>query len=615
MSNYNAEDIIERFGGLRPMSAKTNIPVTTIQGWKKRNSIPENRMDDIIAAAKEHGVDLSGLNTTSSAKTAKSVDSDAPKSSNAIANKVENKSVNNAPYAGAAQDQKTPEIKDNSYKADKNIASQTPPKTDESVVYLNKEAAPDTAYINTRLAAAEKNAIRTSAVISTLIFVIGVGAIAILLWPKAKDVESRVEGNSRDVAQIYNDLRDMKNGGSFLDGILPKDWNEQITSMTRQATELKDQAAQIQTQVGEALKQAETISTDILGENAGSLDQRISKIETHLGTFAGNPHMSAFLNRIRNLDASTNGQNMLDSSLKELSALLSNYNGTPEQLDGYLNNARTQSQNLTQTFENVPGEDMKAAAMLLAFNQFRSTMNRDGQPFGDDLQLLKNFIGSDSTELHAAIDRLAPHAQSGVLTLSGLSSELRSIAGDAVVSSIKGEDVALEEKAKARLNDLFSVERNGELITGTSVQAKLTNAQKYLDAGELDKAIAEARSIDGKASETLAPWISEAEKTRDAQNVSSILEYNIDLRTHGLMQNVMQVKENGKLGNMAQPGTFPAAGRMIEDPKSGLKIYIPAENKVLEKPISAKTVPAIPANTETGTTSNGLIAPKGLMTE
>ncbi|MCK6417621.1 MAG: hypothetical protein L6Q57_01615 [Alphaproteobacteria bacterium] len=50
--------LIEQFGGLRPMATKTGIPVTTIQGWKKRNAIPENRFVTLREAANQHGIAL-----------------------------------------------------------------------------------------------------------------------------------------------------------------------------------------------------------------------------------------------------------------------------------------------------------------------------------------------------------------------------------------------------------------------------------------------------------------------------------------------------------------------------------------------------------------------------
>jgi len=56
-----AEAVVERFGGIRPMATKLGVPVTTVQGWKNRGHIPENRHAEIRAAAREHGVDLQGL--------------------------------------------------------------------------------------------------------------------------------------------------------------------------------------------------------------------------------------------------------------------------------------------------------------------------------------------------------------------------------------------------------------------------------------------------------------------------------------------------------------------------------------------------------------------------
>jgi len=51
-------EIIERFGGIRPMAAKLGVAVTTVQGWKERGHIPEGRLPQIIVAAAEIGVDL-----------------------------------------------------------------------------------------------------------------------------------------------------------------------------------------------------------------------------------------------------------------------------------------------------------------------------------------------------------------------------------------------------------------------------------------------------------------------------------------------------------------------------------------------------------------------------
>lgn len=54
----SVDALIERFGGIRPMAAKLDVPVTTVQGWKERAAIPERRWPEIAAAAQQHGIRL-----------------------------------------------------------------------------------------------------------------------------------------------------------------------------------------------------------------------------------------------------------------------------------------------------------------------------------------------------------------------------------------------------------------------------------------------------------------------------------------------------------------------------------------------------------------------------
>jgi hypothetical protein len=57
----NSLEIIECFGGIRPMATKLEVPVTTVQGWKKRAAIPIARKALITKAAKTHKIDLAAL--------------------------------------------------------------------------------------------------------------------------------------------------------------------------------------------------------------------------------------------------------------------------------------------------------------------------------------------------------------------------------------------------------------------------------------------------------------------------------------------------------------------------------------------------------------------------
>lgn len=51
-------DIIDRFGGIRPMASKLGVAVTTVQGWKERGHIPQGRFAQITEAAARHGIDI-----------------------------------------------------------------------------------------------------------------------------------------------------------------------------------------------------------------------------------------------------------------------------------------------------------------------------------------------------------------------------------------------------------------------------------------------------------------------------------------------------------------------------------------------------------------------------
>lgn len=57
-SDHPANAIIDAFGGIRPMATKLGVPVSTVQGWKQRDSIPAGRMGAVREAAAAAGITL-----------------------------------------------------------------------------------------------------------------------------------------------------------------------------------------------------------------------------------------------------------------------------------------------------------------------------------------------------------------------------------------------------------------------------------------------------------------------------------------------------------------------------------------------------------------------------
>ncbi len=52
------QTVIDRFGGVRKMARALGLGASTVQGWKLAGFIPSQRIPQVIAAGREHGIAL-----------------------------------------------------------------------------------------------------------------------------------------------------------------------------------------------------------------------------------------------------------------------------------------------------------------------------------------------------------------------------------------------------------------------------------------------------------------------------------------------------------------------------------------------------------------------------
>ena len=542
----NAEDIIERFGGIRPMAKKVDVAVTTIQGWKKRNTIPANRRAAILNAAMDHNIDLSGVTDMSAPPATLSPDSD-----HTLSEHTRNQDV----IANQNDDEKDaapippPSAICASTPAASRPASPTPVSAPSASAAsgtrkedVREAAANVISDLEAQLATMEKRMMTKNMVFTSALTLLVVGVGAFLLWPKADNNAAQIEAMKQEMAALEAQAKAEKSSGG-LSGLLPQNLKAQIegqmNELKSQAEQVKSQVNNVQQQVNDTMRRVEGVSTDVLGEQAGNLEQRLAKLEEHMGGLIGSPALSSLLSRLQGLQTG-GGDAQLSQAVQELNTVFQATQdqagaaidpenpdavpapAAPLSVDALLQKARSQSTALGQTFDGVPADELKAAGMLLGFTQIRGALNRDGQPFEADLELLTNLVG-DNPELQAQIQKLAPHAQSGVLTPSGLSGEFRTLAGEVVVSSLKGEDVSVKDRASAKFNELLQIEKDGELVTGTPVQATINRTESLLDQGDLAGAINAAKSLNGPEAQLVAPWIAKAEATLAGKNLEGML--------------------------------------------------------------------------------------------
>ncbi len=474
----NAAQIIEAFGGIRPMSTKINVAVTTIQGWKKRGTIPLARKNIIFKAALDNKVDLTEFFE------------DAP---------------------SFDKDDKVEEIKDVKVEAD-NIAPITPLKTEHK-----SEAVAQENFTEIALTAERKTVAKSAIIAVASVLVIAVAGIY-MMWPSFKEIGEQ----SSKIATLEDELHDIKNAQLSFKGFVPENWSKQLNDLKKQVTQAKSA-------VGDTVNSVKNLSKDLA--QANGLESRVVKLQSYVSEISNSSGMYSLLSRFQNMESSKGGESMLDNAMLNISAIMAGAEGKD---DSYINNAlnvaRSQSSSMQKTLGDVPQNELKAAAMLLALTQVRSALNRSDEAFDSDLALLMNMVGDDNSDLKTSLEKLSPHAKTGLLSPSGLQKEFRTVAGEAVAASLSGEDVSFSEKATARMNDILQLEKDGELLTGTPTQAKVKKADNMMQNGNLSGALTYLKkSLSAKELKPLRPWINQAEAVLDSAKVKKAIEQAIEL--------------------------------------------------------------------------------------
>lgn len=457
----NASDIIDRFGGIRPMSAKTGIPVTTIQGWKQRNAIPINRRNELIDAANKNGIHLGEL----------LVDIAGEKKANlSIAEEKE-------------------------IQKEKMIAAKLDPEC--------------------RPAGNSATLIAAGALIL-------VAAIAGTLFAVAPKFVKVTEQDSR-IQELEQQIAAMQNA-------------KETVLADENAARMKATIEALEGKVGALAEQTKSYAGVVEDLKTGTIAERLNKVEGHMSGLLQQANAFGLQNvvqKIQGLQSSPEGMGKIQG-LMSVFVGASEGATSSEDITARFAQLKDTNPQVAETFKDVAPEDMKAAVMLLGMTQLRDSLARDNASFDQDLQILKRTVGNDNPELLAAIDRLAPRAKSGILTPSGLSKELRGLTGEIVSASLTGQDISVEDRALARFGDVIKIEKNGEQISGTQTQINITAAQKKLDQGDVESAIALLQQIQGPAAEKTKPILESAQATMLASQIQQMVGQNIIQTLKGL---------------------------------------------------------------------------------
>lgn len=460
--------IIDAFGGIRPMASKLGIPVSTVQGWKQRDSIPAARMAAVQAAAAAAGISLSG----ETGQDAPIVPAASPES----------------PDRGAATS------KPSDSEASGSRASAATREIPEETVEAPQEHA--------HAAPARGGGMAMFALVVAL-------AVGGWVWwatagPGASGGDNaRLSALEGRVARLADAPHAGGAGQAELDSLA------------------KDVAA-LQARLAE-------IKSPDLAEALAPLRSEIDELRTAMGAAGtgGGATDPAILARLDALDteiqnaiqvASTNMQAM-SGALLEFDARLKTLAEAQAKSQGDMA-ARVAALEAGRSAEQVAVS--RASALALAAGQLRTALER-GAAFAEPLAILES-LKDDDPKLAAALETLRGMADTGAATAPALELSFAGLVPDLLAASRDGETDDLVDRLTDRINDIVRVRRTGADVPGDSVEARIARAEILLGDGDIAAATSELDGISGAAAERLAPWMMQAQGHLDARDALAEIE-------------------------------------------------------------------------------------------
>lgn len=456
--------IVERFGGIRPMATKLNVPVTTVQGWKKRDAIPAIRRDEILNAAAAYDVDLQGL-------VAETANQNSYQSN--VHHIAEDPALNQRPNQPQAPRR-----------------AEAPRNNDFNAIDLRQ---------------VRKTAQRTS-LITTACLIAIVGGAGFLLFGGDVNIGSHVNSLETRMSAVERQTQNAPTTPAVIG---------------QTVAALQTQVDNIATAIGASDDSLSQMARNVAAGTGVSLTQRLAVLEQQLAGGASGG-VAAMVDRTEILNQSPSGRMELQSALEELRGIVTGLQGRTDEMQLALIKAQGDNDALGRTLADISARDVGAAAMLLTLTEVREAADRQ-TPFAQDLVMLRDLAKATDPELAASVEKLAPYAETGILSSSGLKRELQASANDIIAAKLSGQDVSIKEKIKARIQGLFTIKKDGVAVAGSTERQLIDAASAQLDRGDIVGARATLSKLDGPAAAAAAPWKKQADATLAAQDLDAQL--------------------------------------------------------------------------------------------
>ncbi|MCZ4281079.1 mitofilin family membrane protein [Kiloniella laminariae] len=508
-----AQEIISAFGGLRPLANRLGIAVSTVQGWKERDSIPAARHEEILQAAAKANIKLdvarvresdqlnnetedqaavvSEKETESKEATVKSSSVPAGTSSGSD----DSKNGGSVPASGGKPvSGKGPEVSVKTTKIDISDGK-SDIKKEESDKSFSQAESP--AAVSPRRSGGMNS------------FLFGVGTCALVLaavvytrgyWlpmverlPVIGASENQISLENLEERIVGLEQHALTNQGQGVTENRFLSLSEQVRTLKLAQSELERQLSNL-TDGGVVVTTANVDRglMDSLRKELAETGSRLKKLEQSGGQ--GNSGSVASFD-----PAQASRLEALQSEVASLSARFDNL-GTGQ--------------------TTRPGPATNDVYLALAVLQLRDALRGSG-PFIRELDLVR-AVSSENATLQDLVAPLSSFASEGLPSMTELRADFPAAARSALSADKVAGGQTWVDKALGRISNVISI-RPVDVLDGQGTASVLARAENYLLEGDLTGAVRELEGLTSAARSGMETWLLQAGHRLEGERVSGKL--------------------------------------------------------------------------------------------
>lgn len=523
------EALVEKFGGIRPMAGKLGIPVTTVQGWKKRGHVPENRRADILAAAASHDISLTEeeLDRAISLlpEEAEGGETPPPPHPEPQIIDVEPEQIAPSPAPDPVAPMPPPEmpsrpataVPDPDAEPKQDGPAETPPPPHAPPP---EPPARDTAQRTSRIGAA--------AFVVALVG-LGTGVFGLMRHgdlpglgrtAEAPASATELEAMRVQVAALSGDLEQARAEIGRLqqqaaDAPPPTEipapiaaLPEQVDALSRELESLRG-AIQALPAIPTEGNASDPAALDALRQDVERLAGEVQSLASRPAPSGGEPvDLSPVVQAVNDLGSRVSALESAPPPAAEGGGADPARVAALESALGDLGSRLERLENRVYTLPTAIAGGAEGEALLVAANQLQAALNA-GRPYGAELRAVQ-ALAAGVPQLEPLLADLAPRAEQGLPTATALRTRFDGLATEIIQAKRLRTDASWMDQTLGRMSSLVTVRRASGEVAGDSVQAVVSRAEAALDTGDLAHAVEELSTLSGPAAEAAAPWLTDA---------------------------------------------------------------------------------------------------------